>query len=273
MLDTFLQPYAAHLTEIGRRASTVRQYVETLRRADVQLPRGVLKATTEEIRRWLRGRDPATHQVYRAALRSFYRFACNPPDAGPMLSHDPTEYLPPAPAVRRRRPRPCTTAELADILERAGAPFRLWFALAGYGGLRCCEISTLDREHVTHESMWVQGKGGHERIVPTDADLWPMLRTLPDGPVAVDRRGERIDRARVSRYANRHLHAELGYDRITMHRLRHWYGTNVYRVSGDILVTQELLGHRTPVPTAGYAAVGGERLTAAVAGLPRLLSS
>jgi integrase/recombinase XerC len=176
--------------------------------------------------------------------------------------------------VRRRRPRPCTTDELADILTRASDPFRLWFALAAYAGLRCCEISGLDREHVTRTSVWVHGKGGHERVVPTDEDLWPMLRRLPAGPVARRPEGDRAGRRYVSYRGNGHLRHELGHARITMHRLRHWYGTSVYRASGgDIRVTQELLGHASPVPTAGYAAVGGDSFSAAVAALPRLLSS
>jgi integrase len=45
----------------------------------------------------------------------------------------------------------------------------------------------------------------------------------------------------------------LGID-ATAHQLRHWFGTNIYAASRDIRLTQELMGHASPITTAGYVA-------------------
>lgn len=47
--------------------------------------------------------------------------------------------------------------------------------------------------------------------------------------------------------------ASLGID-ATAHHLRHWFGTKTYEACRDLRVVQELMGHASPVTTAGYAA-------------------
>lgn len=37
-------------------------------------------------------------------------------------------------------------------------------------------------------------------------------------------------------------------------QLRHWFGTRFYGETKDLRLTQEVMGHATPVSTAGYAA-------------------
>jgi integrase len=56
--------------------------------------------------------------------------------------------------------------------KRIPAPFLAWILLGAFGGLRCCEISRLNREDVTAERIWLRGKGDKERYVPcASADL------------------------------------------------------------------------------------------------------
>lgn len=55
-----------------------------------------------------------------------------------------------------------------------------------------------------------------------------------------------------------------------LHRLRHWYGTTVQQLQGDLLVTQRALRHRQPTTTAGYARVTDPRVAEAVRSLPIL---
>jgi len=38
------------------------------------------------------------------------------------------------------------------------------------------------------------------------------------------------------------------------HQLRHWFGTSIYGSTHDLRLTQELMGHQSPVTTAGYTA-------------------
>ena len=70
----------------------------------------------------------------------------------------------------------------------------------------------------------------------------------------------------ISHYANIHLH-ECGID-ATLHSLRHRYGTQIYRGTRDLRLTQDLLGHSSPVVTAGYAAYDRPSAHAAVDALP-----
>jgi len=49
-------------------------------------------------------------------------------------------------------------------------------------------------------------------------------------------------------------HAARLEDRgITPHALRHYFGTRIYQVTGDLAVTQTAMGHTSPVTTRIYA--------------------
>lgn len=263
------QQHLEDLRDLGRISlSTIETYVGILRHMDAELPAGLASANTDELRGWISGRDRAikTRSLYRTTACGFFRWATSPLD--PILDFDPAQLLASV-RVPRRVARPIRTSQLADILARAAAPYRLHYTLAAYAGLRCCEIAALDIDHVTVDEMWIQGKGGGERLVPTHFLIWEQVQGLPDGPVVLLRNGARASRKNVQINANRHLHKVLGYQDVTMHRLRHWFGTEAYEASGkDIRATQELLGHASMSTTQGYVAtrVGPKRQ--AVTGLP-----
>lgn len=264
-----LTAYVRHLTDEGRAESTIDTYTGMLCRLDRQLPEGLAYATTDELREriYTDGRSPATIALYRASVADFFDFACDEDD--PWLDYDPSRRLPRA-RIRQRRPRPVTHEQLADILARAGEPFRLWYLLASALGLRCIEISRLDRDDVTEDATYVMGKGGKERTIPTHPAVWDAVQGLPSGPIARrhvdDRRATRRD---VQGRANRHLTVVLGHRGVTMHRLRHWYGTYVHQAAGgDLRVAQELLGHASPNTTQIYVQASAQRQSAAVRALP-----
>lgn len=54
----------------------------------------------------------------------------------------------------------------------------------------------------------------------------------------------------------------------TLHQLRHRFGTGTYHATRDLRVVQELMGHSSPVTTAGYAAFDNPDAVAAVQALP-----
>lgn len=263
-----LARFVRHLRDESRAEATIDTYTDLLCRLDRNLPEGLAYASTEELRDqiYTEGRKPATVALYRAAVVAFFAFACDEDD--PWLDYNPTRRLPRA-RVRPRRPRPVVHEQLADILARAADPFRSWYLLASAQGLRCVEISRLDREDVTERVTYVRGKGGKEREVPTHPAVWEIVQTLPSGPVARRHYDTgRATRRDVQGRANHHL-ARLGHVGVTMHRLRHWYGTYVYHASGkDIRVTQELMGHASPATTQIYVATLPGSEAAAVRALP-----
>jgi len=260
--------YLQHLAVLGRAETTRDTYADELCRLDRTLPEGLVYACADELCDAIHNgqRSPAHIAKITAAVTGFFAWATNPAD--PRLDYNPAQHLPRA-QVRPRRPRPVTNEELADILRRAREPMRTWYLLAAGNGLRCIEISRLDRADVTEEATWIRGKGGKERIVPTHPAVWHAVKDLPGGPIARNRDGSHADRIQVQERANYHLQTTLGHRTVSMHRLRHWHGTYVHQAAGgDIRVTQELLGHASPNTTSVYVATIGGAKAAAVRGLP-----
>jgi site-specific recombinase XerD len=70
-----------------------------------------------------------------------------------------------------------------------------------------------------------------------------MVRTIYDGPLTANR---------VSQVVNGYLHGIGIVD--TAHTIRHWYGTNIYRITRDLRLVQEMMGHESPATTAIYTA-------------------
>ena len=191
--------------------------------------------------------------VYASMLRAFYGWARREGlvDESPMSDVE-------VPRAPRTLPRPIDSDDLWRAVEAADGMVRCWLLLAALDGLRCIEISRLDRQHVNtgDRTLLLTGKGGHERIVPVAGTAWAALVNcgLPDsGPLWIrPRKGGRYPAGQVSAIGNRHLH-EQGITS-TMHQLRHWFGTETYRETRDIRFVQELMGHQNPQTTAIYAA-------------------
>ena len=259
--------YTTHLRILGRRPKTINSYRQILARADRELPYGLESAYPEELTAWIwaDNRSKEASKLYRAAIVGFYAWACPDPDDlddNAWLDQNPARRLPGV-RVEKGRPRPITAAQHHDILARAADPYWLWYLIAAYQGMRCCEIAELDRGDVYETVTFVNGKGGKSRRIPTHPAVWDAVRDLPAGLIAGGATAEA-----VSDRGNRHL-CRLGHQDVTMHRLRHWYGTNVNDAGGgDLRMTQELLGHSSPDTTSIYVATVSDKATAAVRALP-----
>lgn len=101
------------------------------------------------------------------------------------------------------------------------------------------------------------GKGDKEAAVPLAAPLVEVLVALPHrrGPVVRrrDGRDEHNLPHTISHHANAYLHS-LGLPE-TLHQLRHRFGTQVLRATGNLRTAQEALRHESPVSTAIYTLV------------------
>lgn len=265
-MTDLIDAHIAHIRAGGYAGTTTADREELLRRMDRDLPMGLDQATTEELADWLArpGWSAETRATYYTHLRGFYTWACHP--NSPILDWDPSAGL-----IRPRRPdaepRPCTDAELAHILDHAVMPYGTWARLAAFGGLRCCEISVIDRVDITSAALHLRGKGGVLATVPMHPEIWRVVEPLPPGPVARDIDGTRLTPGQVStragEYFRRHLHL-----RVSMHKLRHWYGTNLLRSGANIRVVQKNMRHKTLATTARYTAVTDREREIAVAALP-----
>jgi|SRR5581483_1746456 len=238
-----------------------------------RLGRPLLQASAADLESWRAALRvaPEAAKIYISDVRQFYRWA----HARGLLPLDPAALIP-SPRCGRRLPRPIGEASLMAAVTSAPPRIRPWLVLAGWAGLRACEIAWLRREHVLdtarHPVIVIAAdatKGLYEHVIPmctfVRAELGPLL----------PRRGWVFTRAdgvpgpnspnRVSRLANTYLH-DLGIGE-TLHQLRHRFGTETYRVSRDLRRVQELMGHRTPIATAGYAAVAAVDAVATVEAL------
>lgn len=263
-----IDAYLAHLHDMNRTEQTIRKRREILYRLDRELERGIGKVEEKELKAWLYRDEWSqnTKATYFRCLKSFYEWAADPED--PWINGNPMAGLT---RVRTAASiaRAATDAQVADVLARAQEPFRTWALIAAYQGLRCLEISRLDREHVTEQQLFVvRGKGNKPRVHDTDPQVWEALKGQPAGPVARRRDGSRASEVYVSISSNLHFQRKLGIQ-THMHALRHWLGTTVQRQYKDVRVTQRMLGHAQLSSTMIYTDATDEQQRAARSTLPR----
>ncbi|MEV6633856.1 site-specific integrase [Actinoplanes sp. NPDC051470] len=272
--NPLLGDYLTHLDDdLDRAESTVEHYEEILARMDAELPAGLNRACAEELQAWISQpapdgtpRDRRTRAHYATIARGYFAFLCDPAD--PVLDFNPAALLPRLADPGGTRVRPVETATLFDVLARAAMPYRRWFLVAAYAGLRCVEVAGLKRADITEHEMLINGKGAKVRAVPTHPAIWAAVQAEA-GLVCRRANGQRATRQHVSNTGNWYLHHTLGLPGVHMHRLRKWFGTEAYKASGnDILAAQELLGHASPSTTQIYVQPGRAGMERAVAGLP-----
>jgi integrase/recombinase XerC len=262
-----VEDHLRHLRRRNLRASTIQQR----RRALIRLARSLdpARVTTEELEGWLEDRDlqPEGRSTEISHLRGFYRWAV----MEGRLAKDPTLRLV-RPKIPRRLPRPIPEGDLAMAVEAAPEPIRSMLMLAAFAGLRAIEIAGLEGEHLLIDEgviLVAEGKGGGMSSVPIAPVLVPVLRRLPpSGRLFRLTDGRPMAPHNVSHWCNNYLH-DMGISH-TLHQLRHRFGTQVYRATRDLRVTQELMRHQSPVPTAGYTWVSPGNLSDAVNRLPEV---
>jgi integrase/recombinase XerC len=256
-----LDEYERHLATLRRSENTIRTYMTLLRAMHRDLPAGLVGASRDELEDYLAGLVSNSAVILnRAVLRGFFGWACDPEDQ--WLDYDPTIRLP-RPKTPEPDPKPVSSEDLAYILGNAAEPYRTLFVLAAYAGLRCIEISRVERQHVTDQVLLVRrGKGNKLRRIPTHPILWRAVAGLPPGRIT------ELSPAQVSMNGNRRLHKLA--PGTTMHQLRHWFGTEAYNRSLDILAVKELMGHASVATTQVYIKVADAQRSAAVLALPDL---
>jgi site-specific recombinase XerD len=225
-------------------------------------PRSLLAATQEDVDAFIDSRHLKTTNTRRNYLTHIGRFF-DWAMARDLVAVNPTARIEP-PKQTIHMPRPFSESELTHALDPAhfGPAYahrrtRCWVLLGALGGLRCQEMAGLDASDIDREQRVLhirKGKGSKERDVPMHPDVLEALEALPvpaSGVVFPMGNGERIKPYTVSQYLNRYLRS-VGIEK-TAHALRHTFATNVYRSTGDILLTQRLLGHSSVQTTQIYA--------------------
>lgn len=216
-----------------------------------------LGASREQVRDFLDACDlcPRSRYTYMSALSAFYDWAV---EEGHALTN-------PVKALRRPRlgrllPHPIGADDLAVALETPDGRMRVWLGLGAYAGLRTVEMAGLTRDDVLDGRrppvLHIRnGKGGKERVVPLHPELARMLRMLPmpqRGPLFRLNDGTPMKAQTIGSYVARHLHA-LDIP-ASAHSLRHYFLSEMFRLTKNLRLCQEMAGHADPKSTAIYTA-------------------
>jgi integrase/recombinase XerD len=179
---------------------------------------------------------------------------------------------------RTKKPRlpkflhPDEAARLLSAATDRSQRDRTLVAVGLYCGLRVAEIVGLDVADVdlAERTVYVaHGKGDKERYVPIPAEVVPTLRAwIGDrrrGWLFPGRKPGSHLTTRAVRYLVTDAAAAAGVDRIRVspHKLRHSYATQLVENGADLQEVQELLGHSKIETTTIYAKVSRRRLRAA----------
>ncbi|WP_207204568.1 tyrosine-type recombinase/integrase [Sanguibacter massiliensis] len=262
---THLGAWTAAMRAADLREQTIELRLYQIRRAAREVRVPLERVTTEHLEAWLAAHawSRASRRSYRAALRAWFAWTTR---TGRTTS-DPARDLP-SPGLEAPAPRPTPEAAYRRAIMTADERTRLMVRLAADLGLRRGEVAAVHAHDVVEDlmgySLVVHGKGGRRRVVPLPDDLARQVLARARGGFAFP---GAVDGHLSARWVGR-LVGDLLPEGVTMHSLRHRFATRVYAVDQDLLSTQQLLGHASPVTTQAYVQVPDEarrRLVLAIA--------
>lgn len=273
--DDVLRAHLAWLEQRGQQPSSIHARKLMLARLASAVPVPLLDATAADLLAWRAGLrvtgNTAVSYVSHAA--DFYRWAVR---AG-LVEENPAAHLP-VPQYTRGLPRPVGEQDAMRAVTSAPRRIRPWLVLAGWAGLRAKEIALLRRERVLDTArppvILVASdstKGHRERVVAASVFVIGELRAagMPKSGwlfTRCDGRAGPNSPAVVSHMAAEYLDS-IGVD-ATLHQFRHRFASQLYQATRDLRLVQELLGHVSPVSTAGYAAYDRRGALDAVNAIP-----
>src|SRR3989344_1499069 len=253
------------------------EFFESLGKTDI------LTVTKEDVRHFLSARAQTNGAVTRArklsAIKSLFKYL----DHEGIISANPVSGIE-APKLPEREPTYLTQAEyqtLITTVKREATPFYISRDLAIIvlllgTGIRLSELVglTLDKVNLEHSgrSIKVRGKGDKERIIPLTDELVGILelylKTRPDvfsNHLFISRLGEQLCARSVYGLVKKYLKATgIKKTKMAVHSLRHTFGTSLMNNGVNIVLIQELLGHKKLETTRRYLHINSTDLRNAV---------
>jgi integrase/recombinase XerD len=286
-----LASFLVQLQADGRSQHTIAQYARHVRRcgewlAGQGLPNDVAQIAPEHIARFLvaaeaerraagRSRRPGSLNALRSSPRGFFGFL----ERSGLVDRSPARLLHMA-RVGGREPRAMSARDVARLFtalrsatgweaRRDLALFRLLLATgARLGSALGLEMGDLDLEDGT--AVLREVKGGGDQRVYLRADIVELLAALVgtrgNGAVFLGRNGEPLTPRQAQRRFTGWLKRADIRGRYSPHSLRHTFALGLYERTGDVLVVQAALGHRSVASTHVYARASADRVRAAVVG-------
>jgi integrase/recombinase XerD len=208
-----------------------------------------------------------TRQTYYAHLRAWFGWLARMD----YRLDDPTIKLA-APRRPKRKPRPVTLEQLTRILAtRMHHRTRAMVLLGAYEGLRVSEIARVRGTDLRAGSLRVLGKGDRVDDLPIHDLVAEIAATLPrTGWWFPSQVGLGPIRSKSVSAILSDLMGRAGVP-ATPHALRHFFGTETLRATGNLELTRQLMRHESVATTSMYTEVDDTARRAAIAALPRPL--
>ena len=167
-------------------------------------------------------------------------------------------------SVRKPRglPRPLSETQATALLTSAKEPYRSWFILGMYAGLRAMEVSGIQGSDLEEGPegflLRIRGKGGTDLTIPAHPEVVRVIQEA--GTLG---RLYYLNPNKISSYACQEMR-RVGVP-MKFHSLRHYFATSALRASGgDLLVVRDLLRHASVATTQVYAQLGEGRTRSVV---------
>jgi site-specific recombinase XerD len=272
--DEALASYTTQLWADGKAALTIAQRCRHVKALMEWITiEEIRDLTTGTIARFfaqpaLRSLKPATVNTLKTSIRDFFAYL----HQSGMIGEDPTRM------IRRARCGPPPPRGLADeersrlttVLSQAPLRDRVLFELMLTAGLRVGSAVGLDLEDLDLARGIVHlrnTKGGNDQIAHLPrhtADLIASIATgRTTGPLFASSRGKRLTTRHVQRLFTRYA-TEANLSVSSTHALRHTFAMNLYERTGDVLLVQKALRHRSLESTMVYARADDRRLRVAL---------
>lgn len=272
IMDENIFLHLKHLSNINRRPRSIdcrRLSLERLLRYAIAHETDLFELSYVQLEDFLdRGLGPQARATEISHIKSYFKWAIEME----LTSNNPAFRLQ-RPRVPRKFPRPMNEHDKALAFREAPQPIRAWLYLAAYAGLRACEIAPIRGEDIMFsEGILVipEQKGGDPGTVALHPLVKAELRVMYKKGWLFEKGGGysgHITAGQLQRHANKHLR-DLGIES-TFHSLRHWFGTEIYRSSRNIRLTQEAMRHGSVVTTALYTQIDKHEIANVISSLPR----
>ena len=262
--DRLYQQHVNALHRQGKAASTIDVYARAVRRIAAFLGRCPDNLSEDELKRHfdalVREYSWSTVKVERNGLQFFYQHVLNKQWTWVNIIKPPRKSVLP------------DILSLADVERLINATRELryqTFLLTAYSmGLRLGEALNLKVGDIDRERMQVHvrlGKGKKDRLVTLPVVALHALRRywathrnpaliFPAGKKRNEQRRaiQPMSRSGVQRAIKAVLHSCAIHKRITVHSLRHCYGTHLLEAGLSLRAIQHQMGHESPKTTALY---------------------
>jgi site-specific recombinase XerD len=151
-------------------------------------------------------------------------------------------------------------------------------------GIRISELVGLNNQDINFKdnSFIVTRKGGSKSILFFDNDVADALKRYldykeesnvpvsPQSPLFLSTQNKRITVRAVENLVKKYAKIVSPLKKITPHKLRSTYGTQLYQATGDIYIVADVLGHKDVNTTRKHYAAISEENRRAVAGKVKL---